>query len=55
MLEIRNEIRKKILHLKTLFLILTAFQGILAKRIWAPLSPSIQYSILLKTISIKMV
>ena len=42
-------------HLRTLFLIFSAFHSCLARRICAPLSPSIQNSILRNTISMNMV
>src|SRR5690606_30437515 len=50
-----NEMKRNIMSFKPFFQIFSAFQGCLDNRICLPLSPSIQYSIRLNTISIKMV
>ena len=54
-LAIIKEREKNITNLATRFLIFSAFQGIARNCFCLPESPSIQYSILRKTISIKIV
>ena len=53
--KIKKEMIKKTNHFNPFFLIFSAFQACFCNRICFPLSPSIQYSILRKTISIKIV